>query len=162
MTPPFMSNVGATCSGIPRFYRREEGRSALVRLKENPNKDILDVLQISYDGLQELEKQIFLDIACFFSGYEELYVKKVLDCCGFHAEIGIRVLLDKSLIDNSHGFIEMHDLLKVLGRKIVKGNSPNEPRKWSRLWLPKDFYDMSKTTVCIVTKYKILLISSFC
>ncbi|KAG4967937.1 hypothetical protein JHK87_033588 [Glycine soja] len=123
-----------------------EWRSALVRLKENPNKDILDVLQISYDGLQELEKQIFLDIACFFSGYEELYVKKVLDCCGFHAEIGIRVLLDKSLIDNSHGFIEMHDLLKVLGRKIVKGNSPNEPRKWSRLWLPKDFYDMSKTT----------------
>ena len=57
-----------------------EWRSALVRLKENPNKDILDVLQISYDGLQELEKQIFLDIACFFSGYEELYVKKVLDC----------------------------------------------------------------------------------
>lgn len=66
-----------------------EWRSALVRMKENPNNDILDVLKISYDGLYDLEKQIFLDIACFFSGYEELYVKKVLDCCGFHSEIEI-------------------------------------------------------------------------
>ncbi|RDX73276.1 TMV resistance protein N, partial [Mucuna pruriens] len=120
-----------------------EWRSALVRLKENPIQDILDVLQISFDGLQDLEKQIFLDIACFFSGYEELYVKKVLDCCGFHSEIGIRVLLDKSLIDNSYGRIEMHDLLKDLGRKIVKGNSAKQPEKWSRLWLHKDFYSVT-------------------
>nr|KYP44276.1 TMV resistance protein N [Cajanus cajan] len=117
-----------------------EWRSAIVRLRENPNKDILDVLQISYDGLQDLEKQIFLDIACFFSGYEELYVRKILNCCGFHSEIGIRVLLDKSLIDNSYGFIKMHDMLKHLGRKIAKGNSAKEPEKWSRLWLYEDFY----------------------
>ncbi|CAJ1978759.1 unnamed protein product [Sphenostylis stenocarpa] len=123
-----------------------EWRSALVRLKEIPNKDILDVLQISYDRLEDSEKQIFLDIACFFSGYEELYVKKVLDCRGLHSEIGIRVLLDKSLIDNSHGCIEMHGLLKDLGRKIVKGNSPKEPGKWSRLWVHEDFYNTSKAT----------------
>ncbi|XP_027911043.1 TMV resistance protein N-like isoform X3 [Vigna unguiculata] len=127
------------------FGRRvSEWRSALVRLKENPNKDILDVLQISYDGLDDLEKQIFLDIACFFSGYEELYVKKVLDCRGFHPEIGIRVLLDKSLVNNFHGFIKMHDLLKALGRKIVQGNSPKEPAKWSRLWLYEHLFSMSK------------------
>ncbi|KAL3017266.1 hypothetical protein AAZX31_06G267300 [Glycine max] len=134
--------LGSVLSGRSVSY----WRSYLDRLKENPNKDILDVLRISYDELQDLEKEIFLDIACFFCGYEELYVKKVLDCCGFHSEIGIRALVDKSLIDNSSGFIEMHNLLKVLGRTIVKGNAPKEPGKWSRVWLHEDFYNMSKAT----------------
>lgn len=43
-----------------------EWRSALTRLKENPSKDMMDVLRISFDGLEEMEKKIFLDIACFF------------------------------------------------------------------------------------------------
>nr|XP_029147256.1 TMV resistance protein N-like isoform X1 [Arachis hypogaea]XP_029147257.1 TMV resistance protein N-like isoform X1 [Arachis hypogaea]XP_029147258.1 TMV resistance protein N-like isoform X1 [Arachis hypogaea] len=43
-----------------------EWRSALVRLRENPTKDIMDVLRISYDGLEDMEKEMFLDIACFF------------------------------------------------------------------------------------------------
>jgi len=124
-----------------------EWRSALVRLKENPNNDILDVLQISYDRLEDSEKQIFLDIACFFNGLEESFVKKVLDFRGFHPEIGLRVLVDKSLIEISYRTIQMHDLLKVLGRKIVKGKSPKEPEKWSRLWLRKDLYNMSKGKV---------------
>ncbi|RDX72289.1 TMV resistance protein N, partial [Mucuna pruriens] len=38
-------------------------RSALARQKENPSKDIMNVLQISFDGLEEMEKKIFLDIA---------------------------------------------------------------------------------------------------
>jgi hypothetical protein len=32
-------------------------------MKENPDKEILDTLQISFDGLEETEKKIFLDIA---------------------------------------------------------------------------------------------------
>lgn len=44
-----------------------------------------------------------------------------------------------------HGFIEMHDLLKVLGRKVVKESTPKEPEKRSRLWFHEDsYYVMSK------------------
>ncbi|KAL7588039.1 hypothetical protein Lser_V15G37483 [Lactuca serriola] len=43
-----------------------EWRSALARLKEIPDIDILKKLKISYDGLTKLEKDLFLDIACFF------------------------------------------------------------------------------------------------
>ena len=33
--------------------------SALDRLEENPQKKVLDTLQISFDGLEETEKKIF-------------------------------------------------------------------------------------------------------
>jgi hypothetical protein len=43
-------------------------KSARDLLKENPNAEILDKLKISFDGLEDLEKKLFLDIACFFNG----------------------------------------------------------------------------------------------
>jgi len=118
-----------------------EWRSTLARLRESPDKDIVDVLQLSFDGLKESEKEIFLDIACFFNSHLEKYVKNVLNCCGFHADIGLRVLIDKSLISIKGTNIEMHSLLGELGRKIVLENSSKEPRKWSRLWSIKQLYN---------------------
>ncbi|XP_058730516.1 disease resistance protein RUN1-like [Vicia villosa] len=120
-----------------------EWRSALTRLRESPNKYIMDALQFSFYGLEEMELQMFLDIACFFNGSEENFVKNVLNCCGFHPDIGLRVLVDKSLISISdESKIEMHGMLEKLGRKIVQENSTKEARKWSRLWLHKYCYNV--------------------
>ncbi|CAK8577204.1 unnamed protein product [Lathyrus sativus] len=115
-----------------------EWKSALARLRESPNEVIMDALQFSFYGLEKMELQIFLDIACFFNGREEKFVKHVLNCCGFHPDIGLRVLVDKSLISISdESKIEMHAMLGELGRKITE-----EARKWSRLWVHKDCYDV--------------------
>ncbi|MED6156723.1 hypothetical protein PIB30_017097 [Stylosanthes scabra] len=119
-----------------------EWSSALVRLKEKPTKDIMDVLRISFDGLEDMEKEIFLDIACFFSNETEGCVKHILCIRGFHPDIGIRVLIDKSLLTRVPWRIVMHDLLRELGRSIVREKSPKEPRKWSRLWNQKDLRDV--------------------
>ncbi|EEF47358.1 TMV resistance protein N, putative [Ricinus communis] len=115
-----------------------EWQSALDRLKEIPNKRILDKLYISFEGLQEIEKKVFLDIACFFKGEDKHYVVKVLESCGFYAEIGIRVLLSKSLITITNDRIWMHDLLQEMGRDIVRRSCYEEPGRRSRLWLYKD------------------------
>ncbi|XP_029130729.1 TMV resistance protein N isoform X2 [Cajanus cajan] len=129
-----------------------EWRSALARLKENPNNDIMDVLRISINGLKEMEKEIFLDIACFFSSgtREEKYsywywirnVERLLNYRGFYPEIGIKVLIEKSLISCKNNRVQMHDLLKELGRTIVQEKSPKEPRKWTRLWDGKDLHNI--------------------
>ncbi|XP_076944403.1 TMV resistance protein N-like [Bidens hawaiensis] len=42
--------------------------SVLVQLKYTPKLGIMDKLKISYDGLQNSEKELLLDIACFFLG----------------------------------------------------------------------------------------------
>jgi hypothetical protein len=126
------------------LYGRDasEWRSALARLRENPRPDIMDVLRISFDGLEDTEKDIFLDIACFFVGNRETFVKKILDIRGFQPEIGLRVLIDKSFITCVHRKIYMHGLFKELGKSIVREKSPREPRKWSRIWDYTDFYNV--------------------
>ncbi|KAI9108224.1 hypothetical protein K1719_020707 [Acacia pycnantha] len=45
-----------------------EWESALDLYKSSPDKGIQQVLRVSYEDLEEVEKQIFLDIACFFKG----------------------------------------------------------------------------------------------
>uniref|UniRef100_A0A0R0HF10 Uncharacterized protein n=1 Tax=Glycine max TaxID=3847 RepID=A0A0R0HF10_SOYBN len=98
-----------------------------------------------------MEKEIFLDIACFFStdqfrGYDGWFEtsKKILGYRGFYPEIGMKVLVEKSLISYHRGKICMHDLLKELGKTIVREKTPKEPRKWSRLW---DYKDLQKVMI---------------
>ena len=45
----------------------EEWKSELDRLKDFPKRKILDMLQISFNGLQATKKEIFLNIACFYN-----------------------------------------------------------------------------------------------
>ena len=77
---------------------KEKWKSALDKLKKIPNDDIKNVLRLSYDVLDEMQKDIFLDIACFFEGGDRDDVERILDHCGFFADIGIEDLVDKSLI----------------------------------------------------------------
>ncbi|KAJ9172955.1 hypothetical protein P3X46_016140 [Hevea brasiliensis] len=124
-----------------------EWRTALDRMRENPRTEISDILQISFDGLEDIEKQIFLDIACFFKGKNKDWTTEILDSCGFYPDIGIRVLIDRSLITIVGERLWMHDLLQEMGWKLVRQESPKEPGKRSRLWLYKDiFHVMSKNT----------------
>ncbi|KAL8258349.1 hypothetical protein R6Q59_030390 [Mikania micrantha] len=115
-----------------------EWRSALARLKEVPNADILKTLQISYDGLKQVEKTLFLDIACFFRGTYKNAAIEIFNACGLHPVIGIKVLIQKALITISHGRFEMHDLIQEMGHYIVKGDHLNNPEKHSRIWDKKD------------------------
>jgi hypothetical protein len=135
-----------------------EWESALSRLRESPDKDIMDVLQISFDGLDKAEKEIFLHIACFFNSTDADYVKNILSCCGFHADIGLRILIDKSLIIIENGEIRMHNLLEELGKKIVQENSSKESRKWKRLWFEEQLHSvMSDHMVKQLFGYKKLI-----
>ncbi|KAG4122811.1 hypothetical protein ERO13_D11G290132v2 [Gossypium hirsutum] len=117
-------------------------KSAFERLKKDSNKEILDRLRISFDGLEEREKNIFLDIACFFNRETKEVITKVLDGCEFFPDIGIDVFIKKSLIkfDRHNQYIQMHDLLKEMGRKIVKDKSVDEPGKRCRLWEENDIH----------------------
>ncbi|KAM5554871.1 hypothetical protein ABKV19_023008 [Rosa sericea] len=110
----------------------------LEKLQNIPNSDIHDVLKISFDGLDASQKNIFLDIACFFKGMHRVYVEIILNRCGFHASSGGRVLIKKDLVSFSRfGGLEMHDLLQEIGRDIVR----KEPWKHSRLWSYEDVQD---------------------
>ena len=119
----------------------DEWKSASNKLKNNPKKEINDVLRISYDMLDGSEKKVFLDIACFFEGEDKAFVSKILDGCNLHATYNIRVLCDKCLITISDSMIQMHNLIQQMGWTIVREEYPEDPSKWSRLWDLNDIYD---------------------
>ncbi|MED6219284.1 hypothetical protein PIB30_034402 [Stylosanthes scabra] len=117
--------------------------SAIEKIKKSSHSEIIDVLRISYDGLDFMGKNIFLDIACFFKGYKKDYVTKILEGCGHDAEIGIDILINTSLVTlvkDKFGnvILEMHDLLEEMGKLIVIEESPNDVSKRSRVWSYKD------------------------
>ncbi|KAB2006468.1 hypothetical protein ES319_D11G347300v1 [Gossypium barbadense] len=134
-------------------------RSAIERLKQDSNKEILDTLRISFDGLEEREKNIFLDIACFFNGEKKDLVIKVLDGCGFFPDIGVDVLIKKSLIkvSNDNQYLRMHALLQEMGRKIVEEKCVDKPGKRCRLWKERDVHHvLTKNTATEVVESMII------
>ncbi|GJY65490.1 Toll/interleukin-1 receptor domain-containing protein, partial [Tanacetum coccineum] len=113
----------------------KEWMSTMDRLRDIPESKIVDKLKISYDGLKPVEKELFLDVACFFRGKMKWNTMEIFDACGFHPEIGIKVLIQKSLITiDSVGRFGMHDLIQEMGHYIVRGKHPNNPEKHSRVW----------------------------
>nr|XP_048320538.1 TMV resistance protein N-like isoform X1 [Ziziphus jujuba var. spinosa] len=127
--------------------------SALAKLKTSLDPDIQKVLRISFDGLDDKGIQgIFLDMACFFTGgMVREDVESILnrnEQSDATNEIG--VLIDKSLlIDRTKHLmpayfprkkrfdLEMHDLLRQMGRQIVCDENKDAGNR-SRLWNTKD------------------------
>ncbi|XP_019428018.1 PREDICTED: TMV resistance protein N-like [Lupinus angustifolius] len=116
------------CSRSTDFWDSE-----LNKVKNYPYDPIENVLRVSYDGLNPLEKEIFLDIAFFFKDENKDFVKRILNACGFSATSGIVVLEEKALITIPNGEkIQMHDLLQDGGLNLVRQHIKN-PRRRSRL-----------------------------
>ncbi|KAK2979396.1 hypothetical protein RJ640_022778 [Escallonia rubra] len=133
-------------------------KNAVDRLKDIPEDDIIGKLRVSFDhGLKRVEQDIFLDIACFFKGEKEDYAKRVLGSFDFYPGIGIRVLVQKSLIVISNGKLQMHDLIQEMGWHIVRKGHLKQPWKYSRLWDPQDVCDvLAQNTMRIEVLYKCL------
>ncbi|KAI9095379.1 hypothetical protein K1719_026413 [Acacia pycnantha] len=115
-----------------------EWKDAIAKFKKVPPNDVLKILQVSFDGLDDDEKAIFLDIACFFNGKQKDYVIQTLKHLDLHPIVGIKVLIDKSLVIDDKGILWVHDILQEMGKNIVFQESPNDVGKRSRIWSLED------------------------
>ncbi|CAM6072457.1 unnamed protein product, partial [Sphagnum tenellum] len=147
--------VADACDGLPlalevigRFLFDKRGDDALQKTWPHTTKalmnkkHILDKLMISYDALSLEERMMFLDIACFMIGQREHIVMQIFEACELDYEgpqASFESLKDKCLVKlDEAGRIIMHDLLRDMGRKVVKDESLNmEKRTPSHLWDPK-------------------------
>lgn len=116
----------------------EEWVDALGKLKQIRSPHLQDILKISYDGLDDEEKCIFLDVACLFLDQLDKKVENVIDVmegCGFRARIAFDTLTTRSLVKViDGGDLWMHDQIRDMGRQIVREEGFSEPGKRSRLW----------------------------
>ncbi|KAJ0251092.1 WRKY domain-containing protein [Hirschfeldia incana] len=124
------------------FYGRElkgknlpEMEITFLNFKLRTPNMIHDLLKSSYETLDDNEKDIFLDIACFFKGEDVDYVKQLLEGCGLFPHVGIDVLVEKCLVTLSENRVEMHRIIQNFGRELNNGETIGSERG-RRLWEP--------------------------
>ncbi|KAB2610176.1 TMV resistance protein N-like [Pyrus ussuriensis x Pyrus communis] len=111
-------------------------KSTLDKLRNIPHGKIHETLRLSYDGLSDDHvKGVFLDISHFFINWYGTHVMAILDSCsGFCVESEIKTIQDRCLLDFDSPKFRMHDLIRDMGREIVRAECAMEPGKRSRLW----------------------------
>eukprot|EP00253_Pinus_taeda_P023125 PITA_23125 len=130
------------CKGLPLslkvigslLYRKnlEYWKAQLRKISKILPEDIQKTLKISYDSLDEEEKQIFIDIACFLIGERKDRAIRIWDGSGWEGSLGLQNLQNKCLVELKAGgissrelvrndevlCISMHDHLRDLGRSL--------------------------------------------
>ncbi|XP_056172795.1 disease resistance protein RPV1-like isoform X2 [Syzygium oleosum] len=122
--------------------KKEKWNLILKKLENVPHATVRSKLKISYDALDVQQRHIFLDIACFFIGYDKDILIHFWDESKYPEET-MEVLQNMSLIkiieDNE---VWMHDQLRDLGRDIVHQKSEMKIEKQNRVWDPKEGSDL--------------------
>jgi len=164
-------NIVTYCGGLPLaivvlgshlYDKTLEMWESVLKLQIFPDERILGNLEKGFDALcDDILKDIFLDVCCFFIGKDRGYVTEILNGCGLHADIGMTILIERGLIKvERNNKLEMHPLLRDMGRDIIRRRWPKEPGKRSRLWFHEDvkYVLQNKTvrTLFIYMIYKLL------
>ncbi|CAI0421116.1 unnamed protein product [Linum tenue] len=128
------------------LFRKEKRvwQEKLEELKERPSDTrVHEILKISYNDLTPAEKDIFLDIACFFVGKTKELPFYMWNDCKFYPESSVSSLILRSLlrIDERNQFW-MHDHIRDLGRAIVREENIQQSWKRSRIWSEEEALDM--------------------
>eukprot|EP01018_Ginkgo_biloba_P038309 Gb_09197 [translate_table: standard] len=138
------------CQGLPLtieviaglLYDKRDFKIWLEALEQLKNAEINKIeerLRISYEDLNDTEKEIFLDIACFFIGSQKSKGLSIWEGSGWCANLAIHNLHAKSLIKlTPDDRLVMHDILRDMGRAIVRRQNIDNLGKRSRLWDEKD------------------------
>jgi hypothetical protein len=161
------NEIVKTCGGLPlsievmgRFLNTKHclqiWKEALWKLSDaealgggRENEVLWNKLKISYDDLEEEEKHMFLDIACFFDGYETNITFRI----GTYRSpiLGLRNLKDRSLVKiTKDGYLNMYEQLKDMGQKIAM-----EQRSRIFIWNPKkpNFFLANKKVCYMLTSF---------
>ncbi|KAI9127256.1 hypothetical protein K1719_001815 [Acacia pycnantha] len=120
-----------------------EWESALEKLNEAPPKDVVDVLKLSFDGLDDKQQNVFLDMTFLVKEKVWISMNVIRQIHGSSVDIEISVLREKSLIslDNHTDGIGMHNLVMKMGLEISRRHLFSSPETPIRLWRHEDIYE---------------------
>ncbi|XP_073392667.1 uncharacterized protein [Physcomitrium patens] len=157
---PLAAKVVKLCGGLPlalkvigqHLYGKSEEvwSEASETLRDRP--DIIDVLSISYKGLRDPDKMMFLDVSCQMVGLLEEDAIDIWKSCRSCPSLecmtskmvhdSLQILKDKSLVEvDEDKRLTMHDLLREMGRKmdeVEKIGSLKREGHRCHLWDPSE------------------------
>ncbi|GLJ52807.1 hypothetical protein SUGI_1124920 [Cryptomeria japonica] len=138
------------CDGLPLSMKvfgaqlygnssKQYWKSLFHKISRILPEEIKKRLKISYDDLDDEEKEAFLDVACFFIGEKNSLAIEFWDGSEWSGLLTWKRLLNKSLVEVDYeNCIRMYDHLRDLGREIASQHSP------SRIWLSEQIINFGK------------------
>ena len=110
----------------------DEWKGTLKTLKVIPDKEIQEKLMVSFNSLSDTQKDLFLDLACFFVGREKKDAFKILQYSYSSLKSDLGVLVCQCLVAiDSLNRLTMHDMIRDMGKEVAR-------RGCSRLWNLED------------------------
>lgn len=118
---------------------RKEWEAILRKISRILPWNIKERLKVTLEGLDEEEKSMFLDAACYLVREAKDTAIRIWDASGWSGWLGFETLEQKCLIQVDHlDRITMHDHLRDIGKDMVDQESKDFPGRRSRLWRPND------------------------
>ncbi|KAH9289651.1 hypothetical protein KI387_033768 [Taxus chinensis] len=142
-----VETVLSKCGGSPKVLQVIGGNLHLYGTNNKDNwedelatiYDIPEIIRDSYDVLGEEEKQIFLDIACFFVGMEKNSAIRIWGGSGWRGARALQKLEYMCLVQiDDNNRLMMQNYLCDLGRHVADQQLHNCPELPFRLWRPDD------------------------
>ncbi|KFK40092.1 hypothetical protein AALP_AA3G329500 [Arabis alpina] len=140
---PYLKSILRYSSGNPlalslygkmlSHKKPKEMETEFLRLKQAPPYLIMEAFKSSYNTLNDNEKTMFLDIACFFRGENTDYVMQLFEGCVFFPHVGIYVLVENCLVTILENKMQMHNLIEVVAKEISNEETVQLQRHF-RLW----------------------------
>ncbi|KAG0586578.1 hypothetical protein KC19_2G101200 [Ceratodon purpureus] len=142
-----LETVGASLFDKRRREDMEMWLEAVKALEEN--EDVFGKLRSTYERLPtDGDRAMFRDIACMLIGMEKEVALTIWKSCGSCSgacctsrtpALSLRRLMDRSLVKiDEEGILRMHDVLRDMGRDIVKRDIVKKewrrPEEWTHLW----------------------------
>lgn len=162
--PLSLEVMGCTLHGEKRLrvWERTMNRLLRARLDIYMDKNTLRTLRATFDELYDREKYMFLDIACFFCkdlwrngiGFTKESLYRLYDDDINILRQTMEILQDKSLLTVDDNVINMHNLLRDMGRMIVE-TEYHGTRMWNLC--TATFTDYLNQKVCYIAMDFLLL-----
>ncbi|XP_059070145.1 TMV resistance protein N-like [Cryptomeria japonica] len=144
-----VENFLQACNGLPLSLAVFEGlvygkskdywESQLNKIFRFLPEDVKGRLNVSYNSLDEEEKGMFMDVACFFIGKKKSWAIELWNGSRWSGLHGWETLVNKCLVNvDKNDTIIMHDHLRDLGRELAGRH------RSFRVWHQEQIIDIQK------------------
>ncbi|XP_010255711.1 PREDICTED: disease resistance protein TAO1-like isoform X2 [Nelumbo nucifera] len=135
--PLSLEVIGRSLSGI---NSKHYWKNTLEKVSNRLPEEITRRFMLFFETLNQVEKDMLVDIACFFMNERSHFATSFWDACGISGADVLKDLILKDAIIFDGGIISMNSLMKVFILKVVDEENKRDRQHIKHCWKPTDVH----------------------